>query len=60
MFSRLAKIIPVIKLCRLVTTPSTIVADPFVDLPKYVVPCFEVDTLQEWGEKTSPVEFPII
>ena len=37
-----------------------VAANPFVDLPKYVVPFFEVDTFQEWGGKAYFVEFSII
>ena len=31
-----------------------------MDLLKYVVPFFEIDTFQEWGGKASSVEFSII
>ena len=34
--------------------------DPLIDLPKYVVPCFKVDTLQEWGREPSSVELSIV
>ena len=40
--------------------PSMVAIDPFVDLPKYVVPFFKVDTLQEWGCESSPVELSIV
>ena len=31
-----------------------------MDLPKYVVPFFEVDTLQEWGRESSSVKSSIV
>ena len=37
-----------------------VTVDPFVDLLKYVVPFFEVDTLQEWGGKASSIELSIM
>ena len=40
--------------------PNVVAVDPFVDFPMYVVPFFEVDTLQEWGGKAFSVELSII
>ena len=37
-----------------------VATNPFMDLSKYVVPFFEVYTLQEWCEKASSVELSII
>ena len=35
-----------------------VVADPLMNLPKYVVSFCEVDTLQERGRESSSVKFP--
>ena len=34
--------------------------NPFVDLPKYIFSFFEIDILQEWGGKTTFIEFSIL
>ena len=39
---------------------NVVTVDPFVDLPKYILPFFEVDTLKEWGGKALSVELSII
>ena len=52
--------IPVVELYGRVIAPSVVTVVPFIDLSKYVVPLFEISTLQEWHGKTSYVELSII
>ena len=40
--------------------PKVVAINAFMDLLKYIVPFFKVDTLQEWGWKSSSVELSII